>query len=151
MKKILLLYASMSGNTEEIANLVAEGLRESGIDPTIKDIMSAPSAHEMLEYDGVIIGSYTWGDGELPDDFLDFYEEMGGIDLSGKKAAVFGSGDHAYLEFCAAVEILEKKLVECNAQLVQEGLRIEMSPTNAEKPICKEFGARFAQHFVSVT
>lgn len=150
MPKILILYASMSGNTEEIANLVAEGLQENGIEPTIIDIMNSPFAHELLEYDGVIIGSYTWGDGELPDDFLEFYVEMSGVDLSGIKSAVFGSGDHAFLEFCAAVEIFERKLLECNAQLVQKGLKIEMSPTNAEKPICKEFGAKFARNFVSI-
>ncbi len=150
MSKILILFASMSGNTEDIANLVAEGMREEGMDPIIKEVMSNPSANDLLEYDGIVIGSYTWGDGELPDDFLDFYEDMDGINLSGKKAAVFGSGDHAYPEFCAAVDTFQKKLQECNATIVQEGLKIEMSPSHAEKPICREFGAAFARSFVSV-
>jgi flavodoxin I len=59
-----------------------------------------------------LLGAYTWGDGELPDDFLDFYDEMDRIQLIGKKAAVFGSCDSAYPKFGAAVDIVIKKLNE---------------------------------------
>lgn len=38
------------------------------------------------QYDGIILGAYTWGDGDLPDDFLDFYDAMDSIDLTGKKS-----------------------------------------------------------------
>ncbi|MEW9670271.1 flavodoxin [Ammoniphilus sp. 3BR4] len=149
MNKILMVFASMSGNTEEIANLVAEGIKQAGSEIEIKEIFQA-NAEELMDYDGILLGTYTWGDGELPDDFLDFYDELDGLDLKGKKAAVFGSGDHAYIHFCAAVDILEGKLQECGAELVQAGLKIEMSPAGQEVELCKSFGKHFASELLSI-
>lgn len=149
MSKILMVFASMSGNTEEIANLVAEGIKQAGNEVEIKEIFHA-AAKDLLEYDAILLGTYTWGDGELPDDFLDFYEDLHNLDLTGKKAAVFGSGDHAYIHFCAAVDILESKLRECGAELVQEGLKIEMSPSGSEVELCRNFGKQFTAQLLSI-
>ena len=51
---------------------------------------------DLLEYEGILIGTHTWDDGEIPDEFMVFYEELDQFDLSGKKAGVFGSGDSFY-------------------------------------------------------
>ncbi len=96
----------MSGNTEMMAEAVVKGIQEAGEEVEVIDVMNGVFAKDLLEYDGIILGSYTWGDGELPDDLFEFYEEMDEIDLKGKKAAVFGSGDTGYNHFCAAVDIL---------------------------------------------
>lgn len=149
MNTFLVLYASMSGNTEGIAKLIEEGIMEAGGQVELKEIMDA-KPEDLLDYEGILLGSYTWGDGELPDEFLDFYDEMDGLDLSGKKIAVFGSGDHAYIHYCAAVDILETKVKECGAELVQEGLKIEMSPYGPEVEDCKNFGKRFASQFLGI-
>jgi flavodoxin I len=149
MKKIIMVYASMSGNTEEIANIIAEGINEQEIDLQVKEVMDV-TASELEKYDGIILGSYTWGDGELADEFLDFYDDMDSLNLTGKKAAAFGSGDHAYEHFCAAVDILEEKLVQMGAELVQEGLKIEMSPSDKEKEVCREFGRNFIDSLIPV-
>lgn len=149
MSKILMIYASMSGNTEGIAKLIEEGIIEAGGQVELKEILEA-KPQDLLSYDGILLGSYTWGEGELPDEFLDFYEDMDGLDLSGKKIAVFGSGDHAYIHYCAAVDILEKKVTELGAELVQEGLKIEMSPYGSEVEDCKNFGKRFASQFLGI-
>ena len=70
-----------------------------------------------------------WG---LPFEAEDFHEDLENIDLSGKKVAVFGSGDTAYELFCEAVTIFEERLVERGAELVQEGLKIELAPEDEE-------------------
>jgi flavodoxin I len=147
--KVILVYASISGNTEEIANLIAEGIREMDIEPVIKDVFDV-NATGLENYDGILLGSYTWGDGDLADDFLDFYDEMDDLDLNGKSAAAFGSGDHAYQYFCAAVDILQEKLEQLGAKISQEGLKIEMAPSNEERDICKQFGKKFAESLISV-
>ena len=82
--------------------------------------------------------------------FLDFYDDMDGLDLSGKKAAVFGSGDHGYVNFCAAVDLLQDKLIQVGAKQVQEGLKIEMGPSRDEVQICKDFGKSFIKHLILV-
>lgn len=144
MASVIVIYASMTGNTEEMAEAVAEGVREAGIEPVVKEVMDA-GVEELARYDGVILGAYTWGDGELPDEFLDFYDDMDGIRLDGKSAAVFGSCDSAYPEFGAAVDTLIAKLEEIGAQVELEGLKVELSPSRNDKAKCREWGKRLAE------
>lgn len=75
----------MSGNTEEMADHIAGVIRETENEIEVIDIMDSPEASILEQYDGIILGAYTWGDGDLPDDFLDFYDAMDSIDLTGKK------------------------------------------------------------------
>ena len=144
MAKIVLIYASMSGNTEMMAEAVVKGIQEAGEEVKVIDVMNGVFAKDLLDYDGILLGSYTWGDGELPDDFLEFYEEMEGIDLTGKKAAVFGSGDTGYYDFCAAVDILSEKLKERGADVLPEGLKVDLTPSEDEEEACTTLGRDFA-------
>lgn len=62
--------------------------------------------------------------------------------------AVFGSGDTAYELFCEAVTIFEERLVKCGAELVQEGLKIELAPEDKEDvEKCSDFAIAFAEKF----
>ncbi|WP_166246550.1 flavodoxin [Paenibacillus turpanensis] len=144
MATILMVYASMTGNTEDMADAIADGVRDAGIDITVKSVVDT-NASELTEYDGILFGAYTWGDGELPDEFLDFYEEMDDVNLQGKKAAVFGSCDSSYSQVGAAVDILIEKSKEIGAEVTLEGLKIELSPSADEKETCRDFGKKFAQ------
>ncbi|ANF97364.1 flavodoxin [Paenibacillus bovis] len=149
MPKILIVFASMTGNTEEMADLIAEGITSAGGVAELKQSMDV-DADILLEYDAVMLGAYTWGDGELPDEFLDFYEDMDNLDLNGKKAAVFGSGDTAYDQYAAAVDLLTDKLRERGAEIVQESLKIELNPSAEDKETCRSFGKQFASTAVSL-
>lgn len=144
MANILMVFASMTGNTEDIADAIAGGIREAGEELVVKSVLDT-NAHELEAYEGIILGAYTWGDGDLPDEFLDFYEEMEEYSLSGKKAAVFGSCDSGYSRVGAAVDILIEKLREQGAEVVLDGLKIELSPSVEEKQQCKEYGRRFVE------
>jgi flavodoxin I len=138
----LIVYASMSGNTEEIANLIGEGIQEAGANVRILDILES-DVIEILNYKGVLLGAYTWGDGELPDEFLDFYDEMNVLNLQGKIAAAFGSCDSSYEHFGGAVDILTNKLKALGADVVLDGLKIEQTPTDIDREKCIEFGKSF--------
>ena len=140
---MLVIYASMTGNTEEMAEAIAEGAKEAGASVVLKEAFDA-KANELNDYDGIIIGAYTWGDGELPDEFLDFYEEMNALELSGKKTAVFGSGDTSYPIYCGAVDTIEAKLKELGAEIVCESLKFEYDPSEAEKEQGRSMGHRVA-------
>ncbi|MNI38677.1 Flavodoxin [compost metagenome] len=131
-----------------MAEAIAEGVRETGAEVTVKNVMDA-SAVELNNYEGIVLGAYTWGDGDLPDEFLDFYEEMDELNLDGKYAAVFGSCDSSYSEYGAAVDTLITKLKEIEANVVLEGLKIELGPSNAEKEQCREFGKQLAANGVA--
>lgn len=132
MTKVIVVYASLTGNTEEMAEAIAAGAKEAGLEVTVKEAYDA-KAGDLQDYDGIILGAYTWGDGELPDEFLDFYEDMDELNLSGKKAAVFGSGDTSYPDYCGAVDLIEKKLKALGAEIVTESLKFEYNASDEEK------------------
>ncbi|MHA6482329.1 flavodoxin [Paenibacillus sp. strain BS8-2] len=143
MPKVIVLYTSLTGNTEEMAESIAQGAKESGFEVICKEAYDAKAA-DLLEYDGIIIGAYTWGDGELPDEFLDFFEDMDGLDLSGKQAAAFGSGDTSYPVYCGAVDLIENKLSELGAKIVCPGLKFEYNASDEEKEEGKRLGSLVA-------
>lgn len=150
MSKVLVAYASLTGNTEEIAELIVEGIRQAGGEAVLKSVTDC-NADEIQSYEGVLLGAYTWGDGELPDEFLDFYEEMDDLDLSAYKSAVFGSGDTGYEIYCGAVNLIEEKLKERGAMILQESLKIEYGPSAPEKEACRQFGRKFIERCMAVS
>jgi flavodoxin I len=142
--KTLMIYASMSGNTEAIADLIEECLTSEGGQVDRMEALDA-DASEMLAYDSILLGAYTWGDGELPDEFLDIYDDMEDLNLSRKKMAVFGSGDRAYEHFCGAVDLLEQRIAEKGGELVMEGLKIEHAPYGDDIEQCRQFAKEFSE------
>ncbi len=121
--KSIIVYGSTTGNTEEVANYVANGL-QNNFEVTIKNVTET-TPEELQEYDLIVLGSSTWNEGQLQDDFTPFYEQMDNINLSGKKAAVFGCGESIYEHFCTAVDILEKKLKDVGATVEVESYKID--------------------------
>ena len=126
MAKVVLVYGSTTGNTEVLSEHVAAGLKQAGADVTVKNVTDA-GVDELVDYDAIVFGCSTWGEGELQDDFIDFHDEMDGILLEGKKAAVFGPGDSdGYPDtFCEAVDILEGGLENCGAVIVAESFKVD--------------------------
>ncbi|MBB3110690.1 flavodoxin I [Paenibacillus phyllosphaerae] len=147
MANIIIVFASMTGNTEEMADAIAAGVREAGIEPKVVDVLDAKAA-DLADYDGILLGAYTWGDGELPDEFLDYYAEMDALDLSGRKSAVFGSADSGYTQYGVAVDILLAKLAERGSENVLEGMKIELNPSEKEKEELRTFGRTFVSHLL---
>lgn len=109
MKKIALFYGSSSGTTEDIAGRIATKL---GIDSS--DVYNVDSAgvEDTAPYDVLILGSSTWGVGDLQDDWEGFLPKLKKADLSGKSVAIFGTGDSSSYSdsFCDAVGIIYKEL-----------------------------------------
>ncbi|MDG3073352.1 flavodoxin [Bacillus halotolerans] len=145
MGKILLVYATMSGNTEAMADLIEKGLQEAEAEVDRFEAMDIDDAELFNDYEHIILGTYTWGDGDLPDEFLDLAEEMEALDFTGKTCAVFGSGDTAYEYFCGAVDTLEAKIKERGGEIVLPSVKVEMNPEGEEEEVLKEFGRQFAR------
>ncbi len=126
MAKAIVVYGSTTGNTEFLAEVIVSGLKEGGLEVVTKNV-SETKVSEVANYDVVVLGCSTWGEGELQDDFIDFYEKMKDLSLAGKKAAVFGPGDkESYPDtFCKAVDLLKEKLKKCGAEIVAESFKID--------------------------
>ena len=100
MKKTIVVYGSSTGTCESIANTIAEKLGVEAIN------VSDFSADVVAENDNLILGTSTWGAGELQDDWYDGINVLKGADLSGKTVAIFGCGDsESYSDnFCNAMK-----------------------------------------------
>ncbi|KHE67681.1 flavodoxin [Halobacillus sp. BBL2006] len=150
MAKILICFASMSGNTEDLADLIQTYLEEDGHTVFMEEMDEIDPSY-FHEYDGSIIGSYTWNDGDLPYEAEDFYDGLEDEDLKGVPVCVFGSGDTAYPKFCEAVNIFEKGLMNRGATLMQEGLKIEMDPDGEEDVVnCRRFVLNVSKYLTEV-
>lgn len=94
MSKIGIFYGSTAGVTEEIAEKIAEYFDEESCDLYNME-EDFDDFDDMLKYDYLLLGSSTWGAGEIQNDWrdplVDMEEEK--PDFSGKVVALFGAGD----------------------------------------------------------
>ncbi|WP_338473135.1 flavodoxin [Niallia sp. XMNu-256] len=120
----MIVYASMTGTTELMAQTIADELIKAGDQVIIKDAL-AVYAEELQSYERILVGSYTWGDGGLSDEILAFYDELTEVDLTGKVAAAFGSGDSTYEQFARAVDLLEEALQNQGCTILTKGLKVD--------------------------
>ncbi|MGY3777523.1 flavodoxin [Isobaculum melis] len=142
--KVKIVYGSVTGNTEEMAEFIKEGLEEKNIEVDLEEGAMVDDVQSLEAYDGVLLGSCTYDGGYFPGDYQDFYEDLADIQLSGKKAAAFGSGDTFYEQYyCVAVNFLEERLKEIGAEVVLPGLKIDLQPDDEMIEQCKQFGRDF--------
>lgn len=90
MPKVLIVYASRTGETQKIGELIAEGLRFAMADVTLQDVTDVKEPADIAGYDAYLFGSSTYH-GEMMSrmkTFLFLAERAG---LQGKKGGTFGS------------------------------------------------------------
>ncbi|MDR2503533.1 MAG: flavodoxin [Deltaproteobacteria bacterium] len=133
MSNVLIVYGSTTGNTEGVANDIADLLKQGGKNVTVLNASEAKAQGLCAGRDCVLFGCSTWGYDavELQDDFASLFEAFDAIGASGVKAAVFGCGDSGYPHFCGAVDAIAQKLEELGAQLMADSLKIDGDPAEA--------------------
>ena len=129
MSKIAVIYWSMSGNTEAMANAIAEGAQGAGAEVDVKQV-SDITVDQALEYDKLALGCPAMGAEVLEEsEFEPFFTELESR-LGGKKVALFGSygwGDGEWLrtweDTCRSDgAVLACESVMCNEAPDDEGL-----------------------------
>lgn len=133
MSKILVLYSSMSGNTELMAKAIGEYLINKNHDVVTKSFdFDNVEVKELLDYDAALIGTLTWVEGSLPFDVEDFYEDMRNIDLTGKVIGAFGSADSQYEIFGGAADIIADRAESLGAHVLPKKLTIDLEPNEQD-------------------
>ncbi|MDR0574982.1 MAG: flavodoxin FldA [Tannerella sp.] len=117
MEKTAIIFGSTTGMTEDIANKIASQLGVSK-DNVYEVVKITPEI--ISQYDVLLLGSSTWGSGELQDDWYDGVEALKKSDLKGKKVSFFGTGDsESYPDtFCDALGLIYKEIQSSGATFI---------------------------------
>lgn len=117
MKKIAIVYGSSTGSCEGVAQSIAEKL---GISSDHVINVTSLTADTVKEYEAFLLGTSTWGSGELQDDWYDGVKVLKSADLSGKVVALFGCGDSESFSdtFCNGMGVLYKELKDSGCVFV---------------------------------
>lgn len=117
MKATIIVYGSTTGNCESIARRIAQALAlpESAV-VSASDLTPGLISNNT----NLLLGSSTWGSGDLQDDWYDAIELIKSSDLTGKTVAVFGCGDScSYSDtFCNAMAALYEAAKDAGARMV---------------------------------
>jgi flavodoxin len=94
MKKVLIAYVSRTGNTEAMANYIAEGLRITGKEVELKKISAIENEKGLAGYDGFVFGCPTYHK-DMTGGMKQFLFKAEKANLTGKIGGAFGSHTHS--------------------------------------------------------
>ena len=135
-----IVYYSASGNTEKMANLIAEGIANGGKTAEVINVSNA-NADIFDNEEIVILGCPAMGDEVLEEnEFEPFVEEISSK-ISGKKVDLFGSygwGDGQWMRDW------QERMESLGCTLIADGLIIQNEPED-NSPECIELGMTIAK------
>ncbi len=139
MAKVLIVYVTTTGNTEKMANIIADSAKAAGADVTCKTVGEA-SVAELAGYDVVAFGSPAMGAEVLEEAEMEpFFSDAAGS-LGGKKVALFGSYDWGDGEW---LRTWEDRCKEAGADVIAT-VKAHLEPDDDATEECKAFGAKLA-------
>lgn len=122
------VYATITGNNEDIADIVTEALEDADVQVGETEISQTdPSVFENVDI--CVVCPYTYDEGALPEEGMDFYDDLSELDLKGKIFGVAGSGDVFYEEFYnTSVDKFEEAFEKTGATKGSESIKINLEP-----------------------
>lgn len=140
MSNIVIIYWSGTGNTETMANAIAEGINLTDNKSEVYEV--SDFSKDISTFDKIIFGCPAMGSEVLEESvFEPFFSDIENK-LNGKKVALFGSYDWGD---CQWMRDWEDRVKDNSAVLFEYGLTINNSPDSDGVDICKAFGERFSE------
>jgi flavorubredoxin len=143
MAKILVVYATRTGETQSIADLIAEGLRFSGQEAEVVSVKEIKNEADLDGYDGYVFGSATYH-GEMLQGMKTFLFLAEKANLAGKVGGAFGSygwsGEANDRIFDTMKHILK-------LDMVGDTLRLKSSSLGGGMQMAQDYGREIAKKF----
>ncbi len=141
MGKALIVYATRSGETRQIADLIAEGVRLGGHQADVVDVKAIKSEKDLAACDAYAFGSATYH-GEMLQAMKTFLFLAEKAQLEGKVGGAFGafgwSGEANDRIFQTMKNVLKMDMVgDC--------LRLKSSNLGGGVQMAQEYGRQLAQ------
>ena len=147
MSRILVLYYSRSGNTEKMANAVAEGAKNAGI-PDM-ELTYHVDAEDLGNFDAILLGAPTYHH-DMPIDMKTLFEDAAdkGVNLKGKVGGAFGSYGWSGEAPKLLLEIMKNKF---EMQVIEPPLLARYVPDGTMLDKCRAFGKQASETLMHQT
>lgn len=127
--KTQVLYASQSGNSQKVAESLHQSLSQKGLEANLASVADFKPA-KLKDQQLILMVAATHGEGEPPDDAMDFHETVLGKrapKLAGAKHAVLSLGDSSYEFFCQTGKDFDQAFAKAGSQelLPREDLDVD--------------------------
>ncbi len=143
MSKVLIVYASRTGETQNIADLIAEGVRFAGQEAEVVNVKEIKNESDLDGFDGYVFGSATYH-GEMLQGMKTFLFLAEKANLEGKVGGAFGSygwsGEANDRIFDTMKHILKMNLVG-------DTLRLKSSMLEGGLQMAQDYGRAVAKKF----
>lgn len=140
MKQIPVIYWTGTGNTQIMADAIAEAINAAGAEALVKNVAEI-SADEAATYEALALGCPAMGAEVLEEDeFEPFFAELEGK-LAGKRVALFGS----YGWGGTYMQDWEARVQDAGAELVAEGVLALGAPDDEALAKLAEAGKLLAE------
>lgn len=133
MIKALIAYASLSGNTQEVAEEISTEAESYGVKTELVDVELNVLPSDFSLYDVIFIGSYTWVNGSTPIEIKEFVSDIG---YKPDNVHIFGTGEMQFGDkyYCLTAHKLSE-FYDTKSQ----PLTIEQSPRGNQIKFIKEW------------
>ena len=135
------VYWSQTGNTEKMANLIAQGIKEAGKEAEVVSL-SDITVDDLKNEEIIIFGNPAYGAEQLEESEVEPFVDCLEGNIEGKKVALFGSWGWGEGEW---MKELEEKIESYGATLIAEGLTVKELPEGEDETRCIEFGKLIAK------
>ena len=146
MKKVLIAYASRTGNTEKMAEYIAEGIRFSGNEAVISKISDLKNTKDIAGFDGYVLGCPTYHR-DMTGGMKTFLFMAEKANLLGKMGGAFGpythSGESAPMLFDTMNYVFKMDMVDMGALSLKDAVLAADDGLKACQDYGKAVGAKF--------
>jgi flavorubredoxin len=146
-KSVVILYNSMWGATHKMADFIASGIEQAGLNYKIFNAGTADRNDvlaEIFKAKGILLGSSTVNNGILTS-LAPYIEDLMGLKFINKVGASFGS----YGWSGESPKVLSEHLEKAKIKVLQDGLKLKYMPTEEELEKCVEFGKSFGEKLLA--
>lgn len=151
MAKALIIYYSRSGNTREMARLIAQGLEKEGVEAVLKDVGDV-KAEELLAYDAIVAGSPTYYGTmsyqlkRLFDESVRFHGKLDGkVGAAFSSSANIGGGNETTVLEILNAMLIHGMIVQGDPQGDHYGAVSIEAPDKRASAQCARMGVRIAR------
>lgn len=136
MKNVIVIYWSGTGNTEAMAQAVAQGAANAETQVKLFDVKDA-KVEDVIDADAIALGCPSMGSEQLEEDEMEPFVQSISDKVRGKKVALFGSYGWGNGEWMID---WQERMITCGVKLVSEGLTINNAPDDAGLQECSKLG-----------